>query len=80
MPTLRHTSGTGVPSSAWRKQKATCSGLYPGFLHGMILLLMCDHPTKLAFWLDQFSGGRSKTSMVAFSCSFLTGAVAIPSH
>ena len=31
MPILRQTSDTGGPSSAWRRPKATCSGVYRNF-------------------------------------------------
>ena len=62
MPILRQTSNTGVPSSAGRRPKATCSGVYRELFIGTILLsysIRLDHPTKLAFTLAQDRGSRS---------------------
>ena len=50
MPILRQTSATGMPSSAWRRPKATCSGEYRELFMGRSSYsVRLDHPTKLAF-------------------------------
>ena len=36
----------------------TCSGLHRELFMGRSSFNMCDHPTKLTHWLDQFLGSR----------------------
>ena len=60
MPILRQTSDTGVPASACRRPKATCSGVYRELFMGRSSLsyqFRSSH--KTAFPLEHFSGSRS---------------------